>query len=314
MRRLLITGGAGFIGSNFVHLHREGWPEDRLVVIDALTYAGRRENLPPDGFTFVHGDIAQVADVEAAWDVLGTVDAVVHFAAESHVDRSIADPAPFVRTNLLGTQVLLDVARRRGVGLFLHVSTDEVYGTLSPTDPAFTEATPLAPNSPYAASKAGADCLVRAAFHTHGLPTVITRCSNNYGPRQHPEKFIPLLFLRALRRENLPIYGDGQQVRDWVHVDDHNTALTRVLAQARPGAVYNIGGDSERTNLEIARLVCEITGCPTDRITHVADRPGHDRRYAMDIRKIGAELGWRPQRRLEEALVEVERWYREAKR
>lgn len=308
---LLVTGGAGFIGSAFVRRRRAHRPDDRLVVLDALTYAGTRENLAgvPD-IAFVHGDVCdgpRVARILAEH----AVDHVVHLAAESHVDRSIADPDAFVRTNVLGTATLLRAAREAGVRRFLHVSTDEVYGDLAPDAPPWREDAPLAPRSPYSASKAAADHLV-AAFHaTYGLATLITRCTNNYGPRQLPEKLIPLCALAALRGEALPIYGDGRQVRDWIHVDDHCDALERVLDDGRPGAVYHVAGDDPRDNLAVARAILAATGRPESLLTFVTDRLGHDRRYALDASKIARELGFTPRRRLAEALPETVAWYRD---
>jgi dTDP-glucose 4,6-dehydratase len=313
--RLLVTGGAGFIGANFVRRHLERYPDHTLVVLDRLTYAGNLASLAGlderyPGYRFVRGDVASPDDVAAAFDAAqGPLDALVHFAAESHVDRSIDDASPFIHTNVLGTQVLLEAARRRGVGRFLHVSTDEVYGSLGPDDPPFTEETPIAPNSPYAASKAGSDCLVRAYVHTHKLPAVITRCSNNYGPYQFPEKFIPLFITNALENRPLPLYGDGKNVRDWVHVHDHCDALERVLAGGRTGEVYNIGGNCERANIDIARAVCRATARPESLIQLVADRPGHDRRYAMSTARIERELGFRPGRPIEDHLEALVAWY-----
>src|SRR5262249_21423213 len=265
-------------GANYVRRRLGLHHDDTVVVLDRLTYAGNLANLDGldthAGYRFLRGDVAEPKDVEAAFDAAGgTVDAVVHFAAESHVDRSIDDAAPFVHTNLLGTQVLLDVARRRGVGRFLHVSTDEVYGSLAEGAPAFTEASPLLPNSPYAASKAGADCLVRAAAHTFALPAIITRCSNNYGPYQFPEKFLPLFITNALEGQPLPLYGDGGNVRDWLHVDAHCDALEAVLEHGRAGEIYNIGGRCERANIDVARAVCRAIGCAESLIQLVADRP-----------------------------------------
>jgi len=317
MHTLLVTGGAGFIGANFVRSHLDLNPSARMVVMDQLTYAGNLANLDGlaaahPGFRFVRGDVAERADVEAAFDAAdGGVDAVVHFAAESHVDRSIDDATPFVRTNVLGTQVLLDVARRRGVGRFLQVSTDEVYGSLGTTDQGVDESAPLRPNSPYAASKAGSDCLARSYFHTFQVPVVITRCSNNYGPYQFPEKFIPLFITNAFEGMPLPLYGDGRHVRDWLHVRDHCAALEVVLKRGRIGEIYNIGGRCERANIDIARAVCRATGREESLIQLVADRPGHDRRYALDTTKIERELSWRPSRGIEQDLDELVRWYEE---
>ena len=313
---VLITGGAGFIGANFVHMLAELRPDWRIVNLDALTYAGNLENLASvqdrPGYAFVHGDITRGEDVERAFSELGDAKEsyVVHFAAESHVDRSILSGQPFVTTNVVGTQVLLDAARHNGVRRFLHVSTDEVYGSLG-DEGFFTEETPLAPNSPYSASKAGSDVLVRAAHHTHGMDTVTTRCSNNYGPYQFPEKFLPLMIANAREGKAIPVYGDGLYVRDWLFVRDHCEAILAVLEKGRAGEVYNIGGNNERTNLELVRAVLGELGAPESLITHVKDRPGHDRRYAIDASKIRNELGWEPRFRLEEALPLTIRWYQE---
>jgi dTDP-glucose 4,6-dehydratase len=310
--RIVVTGGAGFIGANFVqHLLAEH-PADEVVTLDLLTYAGNLANLEPvmhhPRHRFVRGD---VADPDAVAAVLGEgVDAVVNLAAESHVDRSIADAAVFLRTNVVGTQVLLDAARRAGVGRFLQVSTDEVYGSLGPAG-AFTEESPLRPNSPYAASKAAADLLVRAAHHTHGLDVVVTRCSNNYGPYQFPEKLIPLFITNALADEPLPLYGDGRNVRDWIHVADHCRGLDLVLRRGRSGETYNIGGGNERENAEIAVLILRELDKPRSLIRHVADRPGHDRRYAIDAGKITRELQWAPQHPFADGIVAAIAWYRE---
>jgi dTDP-glucose 4,6-dehydratase len=311
-RSILVTGGAGFIGSNFVHLLLRERPDWRVVNLDLLTYAGNLENLTAvegnSNYVFVQGDIAVAADVARAFEQCEGETAVVHFAAESHVDRSIESGLPFVRTNVLGTQVLLDESRARGVERFLHVSTDEVYGSLGKTGK-FTETTPLAPNSPYSASKAASDLLVRAAFHTHGFPGLITRCSNNYGPWQFPEKLIPLMIANAAESKELPVYGDGQNVRDWLYVEDHCEALLAVLERGTPGEVYNIGGNNEYPNLDIVRLILKTLERPESLIRFVKDRPGHDRRYAIDAAKIGAELGWQPRFRFEQALPLTIRWY-----
>jgi dTDP-glucose 4,6-dehydratase len=312
-RSHLVTGGAGFIGSNFVELVLRQRPDWRVVNLDALTYAGNLENLAAvEGdarYAFVHGDICEPADVARAFTACRGPVSVVHFAAESHVDRSIQSGLPFVRTNVVGTQVLLDEARTRGVERFLHVSTDEVYGSLGASGK-FTEETPLAPNSPYSASKAASDLLVRAACHTHGFPGLITRCSNNYGPYQFPEKLIPLMIANASEDKELPVYGDGQNVRDWLYVEDHCEALLAVLERGRPGEVYNVGGDNEYPNLSIVRLVLATLGKPESLIRFVKDRPGHDRRYAIDAGKIRRELGWTPRWRFEDALPRTIQWYR----
>ncbi len=312
--RLLVTGGAGFIGSNFVRLALdEGWAR-QVVVLDLLTYAGNLENLADvqgaPGFRFVRADVADAAAVDRAVEETGPFDAVVNFAAETHVDRSIDEASAFVRTNVMGTQVLLDVARRRGIARFLQVSTDEVYGTLGPGDPPFSEATPIAPNSPYAASKAAADLLCRAASGTHGQHVVVTRCSNNYGPNQFPEKLIPLFVTNALDDRPLPVYGDGLQVRDWIHVEDHCRGVQAALARGRAGEVYNLGGDGERTNLDITRMVLRLVGAGEHLIAHVGDRRNHDRRYAIDYTKARRDLGWAPRHTLATGLPATVDWYR----
>ncbi len=308
--RLLVTGGAGFIGSNFVRYVLENHAECGIVNLDKLTYAGNLENLSglenDPRHRFVHGDIC---DPVTVGDILENgVDAVVNFAAESHVDRSILEAAEFVRTNIQGTQVLLDASRRHKVGRFLQVSTDEVYGSLGSTG-CFTEKTSLAPNSPYAASKASADLLVRSYHHTHGLPAVVSRCSNNYGPYQFPEKLIPLLITNALAGLPLPIYGDGLYIRDWIHVRDHCAALDTVLQKGRDGEIYNVGSRQEMPNIEIARLILATLNKSEDLITHVKDRPGHDRRYAIDPSRIESELGWRPRIPFALGMRETIGWY-----
>ncbi|MCK6457331.1 MAG: dTDP-glucose 4,6-dehydratase [Phycisphaerae bacterium] len=311
-KRLLVTGGAGFIGSNFVHYLIES-TDVEVVVLDALTYAGNLANLAPVAehprYAFVHADIRDKAKMI---EVMRThrIDAVAHLAAESHVDRSITGPAVFVETNVLGTLNLLQAARETGVQRFLQVGTDEVYGSLGPTG-RFSETTPLDPHSPYSASKAAADHLVSAFWHTYEFPTLITRCSNNYGPYQFPEKMIPLMINNARQDKPLPVYGDGLNVRDWLYVHDHCSALWGVLTRGRPGSVYNIGGDSERTNVEVVREILRLVGKPERLITFVADRPGHDRRYAIDASKIASELGWRPTVTFEEGLARTVAWYRD---
>jgi dTDP-glucose 4,6-dehydratase len=314
---ILVTGGAGFIGSNFVHMLAEIRPGVRVVNLDALTYAGNLENLEPvaknKDNVFVHGDITRPEDVEKAFGAAQTAGgsvSVVHFAAESHVDRSIQSGAPFVLTNVVGTQVLLDASRKHGVSKFVHVSTDEVYGSLGATG-LFTEETPLAPNSPYSASKAGSDLLVRAAVHTHGFPACITRCSNNYGPYQFPEKFLPLMIANATEGKAIPVYGDGLYVRDWLYVRDHCEAILAVLEKGRTGEAYNIGGNNELANIVLVRHVLAALGRPESLITYVKDRPGHDRRYAIDASKIRRELGWSPRFTFETALPATIRWYAE---
>ena len=312
MPTYVVTGGAGFIGSNFVRLALERDAGLRIVTIDLLTYAGNLENLvgvPEDRHTFIRADITDSGAMADA--VPDGADALVNFAAETHVDRSILGPEAFARTNVVGTQVLLDVARDKGVKRFLQVSTDEVYGSLGPDDPAFTEADPLAPSSAYAASKAGADLLVLAAHHTYGQKVLLTRCSNNYGPYQFPEKLIPLMLSNALDDKPLPVYGDGRQVRDWIHTDDHARAILTVLEGGRPGAVYNIGARSERFNIDVVKVILRELGKPESLIQLVKDRPGHDRRYAIDPTRIETELGWRPEVPFEEGLARTIRWYRD---
>jgi len=308
--KIVVTGGAGFIGSNFVRVVLGDRPDWNVVNFDKLTYAGNLENLSDlesdPRYAFVKGDVARRDDVESLID--DSVDAVLNFAAESHVDRSIHDASAFVHANIEGTQVLLDVCRARGVERFLQVSTDEVYGSLGP-EGKFTEATPIAPNSPYSASKAAADLLVRAAHHTHGMDTVITRCSNNYGPYQFPEKLIPLMISNALEERELPVYGDGSNVRDWIYVEDHCRAILAVLEKGRSGDVYNIGSDNEWKNLDIVKLVLSKLDRPESLIRFVKDRPGHDLRYAIDNAKIEGELGWKPATSFEDGIAKTIRWY-----
>jgi dTDP-glucose 4,6-dehydratase len=329
---ILVTGGCGFIGSNFVRqLLLDGTPAvDGVVNLDKLTYAGNPANLADVAgdrrYTFVHGDIGDEALVSGLLSK-HKVGAIVNFAAESHVDRSIDSPEPFVQTNVVGTLRLLNAARRHWAGLagaekdsfrFLHISTDEVYGTLGPNDPAFTEETAFAPNSPYAASKAASDHLVRSYHHTFGLPTLTTNCSNNYGPLHFPEKLFPLVILNALDGRPLPIYGDGQQIRDWLYVGDHCRAISLVLQRGRPGETYNVGGLNECTNIKVVKLICTLLderaprkdGKPySGQIEFVRDRPGHDRRYAIDCSKIQRELGWRPAESFETGLAKTVDWF-----
>ncbi|MHC4810094.1 MAG: dTDP-glucose 4,6-dehydratase [Planctomycetota bacterium] len=318
-QRILVTGGCGFIGSNLVRMLRRERPDAEVVNLDALTYAGNPANLADleddPGYRFIHGDIRDRATVDQAMD---GCDAVMHLAAESHVDRSIIDSLPFVRTNVEGTQVLLDAARARAgsgtpVRRFLHVSTDEVYGQLPLDRPdlLFTESTPLAPSSPYSASKAASDMLALAAHHTHGLPVVVTRCSNNFGPYQYPEKVIPLFVTNLMEGATVPLYGDGRNVRDWLHVEDHCEALLAVAERGTDGGVYNIGGNNERSNLELTRTILELMGLGEDRIVRVADRLGHDLRYAIDATRMREELGWEPTRSAwPDALMATIEWYR----
>jgi dTDP-glucose 4,6-dehydratase len=310
--KLLVTGGCGFIGSNFVLYLLETHPDVSIINLDLLTYAGNFENLQdtaPYGerHRFVRGDIADRELVDGLMSE--KPHAVVNFAAESHVDRSILDASAFVKTNVLGTQVLLDSCRAHGIGRFLQISTDEVYGSLGPSDEAFTEKHQLAPNSPYAASKAAADLLVRAYHKTHGLEVVITRCSNNYGPYQFPEKLIPLMISNALQDKDLPVYGDGLNVRDWIHVVDHCRAVDLVLRKGASGEIYNIGGNNEYPNIDIVKHILARLRKPDSLLKYVKDRPGHDRRYAMDASKLTAELGWEPAISFEDGMNQTISWY-----
>jgi len=327
-RSIVITGGAGFIGSNFVHHWCENYPEDRVIVLDALTYAGNLNNLGTlkdrKNFRFLQGDICDQALVDELF-AGENIDTVAHFAAESHVDRSILGPGAFVQTNVVGTFTLLESFRQHWLSnhqpdkyRFLHVSTDEVYGSLGVDDPAFTETTPYAPNSPYSASKAGSDHLARAYFHTYGMPTIITNCSNNYGSYHFPEKLIPLMCINILLGKPLPVYGDGQNVRDWLYVRDHCQALDTVIHKGKVGETYNIGGNNEVKNIDLVRMLCELMDelapdLPVkpaqNLITFVKDRPGHDRRYAIDASKIRTELGWQPQETVEGGLRKTIQWY-----
>lgn len=314
IQRILVTGAAGFIGSNFLHLLAEHRPQYQLVAFDKLTYAGNLENIQPlidaGQCEFVQGDIC---DRQAVEQQLASCDAVVHFAAESHVDRSIQDASPFTITNVLGTQTLLDVAVKQKLGRFVHVSTDEVYGSLPLDRPdlAFSETTPLEPNSPYAASKAASDLMVGAYHHTFGLDAVITRCSNNFGPFQFPEKVIPLFVTNLIDGKKVPLYGDGLNVRDWLHVLDHCEAILTVLEKGTSGEVYNIGGNNERANIELTKMILEQMGCGEQMIEPVPDRLGHDRRYAIDPTKIKTELGWQPTRSAwPDALADTIDWYK----
>ena len=327
-RSIVITGGAGFIGSNFVHHWCENYPEDRVIVLDALTYAGNLHNLATlkdrKNFRFLQGDICDRALVDELF-ASENIDTVAHFAAESHVDRSILGPGAFVQTNVVGTFTLLESFRQHWLSnhqpdnyRFLHVSTDEVYGSLGLDDPAFTETTPYAPNSPYSASKAGSDHLARAYFHTYGIPTIITNCSNNYGSYHFPEKLIPLMCINILLGKPLPVYGDGQNVRDWLYVRDHCQALDTVIHKGKAGETYNIGGNNEVKNIDLVRMLCDLMDelapdLPVkpaqNLITFVRDRPGHDRRYAIDATKIRTELGWQPEETVEGGLRKTIQWY-----
>ena len=311
---ILVTGGAGFIGANFVHYQLKEHPEDRVVCLDALTYAGNLENLTEalqnPRFRFVKGDIADRETVNALFEE-EKPDIVVNFAAESHVDRSITQPELFLHTNILGTQVLMDACRKVGVGRYHQVSTDEVYGDLPLDRPDlfFTEDTPIHTSSPYSASKASADLLVLAYYRTFHLPVSITRCSNNYGPYHFPEKLIPLMITRALNDQSLPVYGKGENIRDWLYVEDHCAAIDLVMRKGREGEVYNVGGHNEHTNLEVVKTVLRELGKPESLITFVTDRPGHDRRYAIDPGKIHAELGWLPRTSFDDGIRQTVRWY-----
>ncbi len=327
MKNVLVTGGAGFIGSNFVRYILEADPQVQIINLDALTYAGSLENLKDlpnaDHHTFVQGDICNRDFVR---DLLRQhqIDTIIHFAAETHVDRSILGPEPFIQTNVIGTFTLLEAARQywqveNALSLdqvrFHHVSTDEVYGTLAPDDPAFSEITPYAPNSPYAASKASSDHLVRSYNHTYQLPVTISNCSNNYGPRQFPEKLIPLVILNALTGKHLPVYGDGQQIRDWLFVTDHCEAIHKIVVDGKPGETYNIGGNNQPANLTIIETICDLLDelqplaePHRSLIKFVTDRPGHDRRYAMNISKIERDLGWKPRHSLTDGLLATVQW------
>jgi dTDP-glucose 4,6-dehydratase len=314
IKRILVTGGCGFIGANFIRYELTTNPEIEITNLDALTYAGNPDNLAEIStdrrYRFVRGDVADKVPV-AELIAQGNFDAIVHFAAESHVDRSINDATPFLHTNVVGTQCLLDAARAANVPRYVQVSTDEVYGTLQPHDPPFTETTPLAPNSPYAASKASADLLVRAAHHTFGLQTVITRCSNNYGPYQFPEKLIPLFITNALAGIPVPVYGDGRQVRDWIHVLDHCRGVDAALRRGRAGESYNFGGKSERYNIDVTRTILALCGKTESLINYVTDRPGHDRRYAIDCTKAERELDWHPTVTFEKGIATTVKWYQD---
>ena len=309
--KILVTGGAGFIGSNFIRSLLQGGRGYQIINLDKLTYAGNLENLSDldhlPNYEFVRGDICDGNLVDR---LLGSaVEGIVNFAAESHVDRSLYEPDVFIQTNVVGVQILLHAAMRHRVKKFVQVSTDEVYGSLAPQDPCFREDCPLAPNSPYSASKAAGDLLARSYFKTYGFPVVVTRCSNNYGAYQFPEKLIPLFVTNALENKPLPVYGDGLNVRDWIHVEDHCRALEMILEKGVPGEFYNIGGEGERTNLQITQAILRILGKSDSMIQYVTDRPGHDRRYAIDFSKIRKEIGWKPKYSLEEGLNQTVHWY-----
>lgn len=310
---LLVTGGAGFIGSNFVRYWLNNHPDDKITNLDALTYAGNAENirgLDADHHIFIHGDIRDSATVERAMD---GVEVVVHFAAESHVDRSIDGARIFLETNILGTHTLLEEVRRRGeqIKRFHHISTDEVFGTLNiNSTEKFHEETPYDPRSPYSASKAASDHIVRSYFHTHGTPVTISNCSNNYGPYHFPEKLIPLMIVNAMRDIPLPVYGDGMNIRDWIHVEDHCAGIEAVLSKGKIGETYCLGGNAERHNIDVVKQILELTGKPESLIKYVEDRKGHDRRYAIDSSKAKKELGWVPKKTFEQGLKETVEWYR----
>ena len=308
--KLLVTGGAGFIGSNFIHYWTTTHPQDEIINFDKLTYAGNLENVKNlennTNYIFIKGDIC---DRDFVFEVAKEVDVIVHFAAESHVDRSILDPAAFTRTNVLGTQVLLDAAREFNKR-FHHVSTDEVFGALRPNDPPFTEKTPYDPKSPYSASKAASDHLVRAYYHTYGLEATISNCSNNYGPYHFPEKLIPLFITNLLEGKKVPVYGDGMQVRDWIYVEDHARGIDFILQKGKIGDTYCLGGDREIPNLELTKRLLDLTGRDQSFVEHVKDRPGHDRRYAIDFTKAKTELGWEPLTTLEDGLQKTVEWYK----
>lgn len=307
----LITGGAGFIGLNFVKLLLQD-ADVRLTVFDKLTYASHPEEMDEllklSHFRFIQGDITLQHELDQAFDEV--YDAIIHFAAESHVDRSIESAEPFIQTNVLGTYRMLEAVLKGKAKKLIHISTDEVYGDLEPDDPAFTEQTPLSPNNPYSASKASSDLLVKSYIHTHQLPAIITRCSNNYGPYQHEEKLIPTIIRKAVNGENIPIYGDGQQIRDWLYVEDHARAVKQVLEMGTAGQVYNIGGGNEKTNLDLTKTILSQLGISHDQIAFIQDRKGHDRRYAIDASKLKGELGWTQETSFEEGIEKTINWYR----
>ncbi len=309
MTRILVTGGAGFIGSNFLKYMVSKYPDYHFINLDSLTYCGNLENLKDiedkENYSFVKGDIR---DSKLVSNIISDCDYIINFAAESHVDRSIEDPEIFIKSNVLGTQVLLDMAKKHNIKKYLQISTDEVYGSL-PKEGYFTETTPLQPNSPYSASKAGADLMVRAYHNTFDLPVNITRCSNNYGPYQFPEKLIPLMISNALEDKPLPVYGDGLNIRDWLHVYDHCTAIDLVLHKGKTGEVYNIGGNNEKTNIDIVKLILKELDKSESLIKFVKDRLGHDRRYAIDSAKIQTELNWKPKYTFENGIIETINWY-----
>lgn len=308
--KLLVTGGAGFIGSNFIHYWLKNYPTDKLVNLDLLTYAGNLDNLADlkgqENYEFVQGDIGDEALVN---DLVRGIDLIVHFAAESHVDRSIKNSADFIKTNVEGTRVLLEAAKNNGNIRFHHISTDEVYGSLGPEDQKFNEETPYDPRSPYSASKAASDHLVRAYYHTYKLPVTISNCSNNYGPYQYPEKLIPLFVTNLLIGKKVPVYGAGKNIRDWIHVNDHNRGVDLIIKKGRIGETYCLGGNSEKTNLEITKLILDLMGQKEEMVEHVADRLGHDLRYAIDYSKAQRELGFEPLVKFEDGLKKTIEWY-----
>ncbi len=310
--KILVTGGAGFIGSNFIHFWLKNHPEDFIVNLDALTYAGNLDNLASlannSNYQFIKGDIT---DERVVNEAVQGVDLIVHFAAESHVDRSIKDSGAFIHTNVEGTRVLLEAAKNNGLIRFHHISTDEVFGALAFDDPKFNEKTPYDPRSPYSASKAASDHLVRAYFHTHGLPITISNCSNNYGPYQFPEKLIPLFVTNLIEGKKVPVYGEGKNIRDWIHVDDHNRGVESIIKAGKIGETYCLGGDSEKTNLEITENILTLMGYGPEMIERVLDRPGHDLRYAIDFAKAERELGWRPIINFENGLAQTIKWYQQ---
>ncbi|MFZ2310732.1 MAG: dTDP-glucose 4,6-dehydratase [Patescibacteria group bacterium] len=312
--KLLVTGGAGFIGSNFIHYWLENHPDDYIINLDALTYAGNLDNLSAvegyPNYQFVHGNIC---DANLVGQIVPEVDVIVHFAAESHVDRSILNSADFIKTNVEGTRVLLEAAKNNGLKRFHHVSTDEVFGALSFDSPKFSENTPYDPRSPYSASKAASDHLVRAYYHTYGLPVTISNCSNNYGPYQYPEKLIPLFITNLMTGKKVTVYGEGQNIRDWIHVDDHNRGLDLILKKGKIGETYCLGGNSERSNLEITRDILALMGRGEEMIDYVTDRPGHDLRYAIDFSKTKQDLGFEPLISFEDGLASTVNWYKNNK-
>lgn len=309
--RILVTGGAGFIGSNFIRYILSNYPKDKIVNLDALTYAGNLENLKDiqdnPNYKFVHGDIMDGVLIN---ELMKDTDVVVHFAAESHVDRSILDSTAFVRTNINGTLILLDAAKNNGNVRFHHISTDEVFGSLGPDDTPFNENTNYDPRSPYSASKASSDHLVCAYYHTHGLPVTISNCSNNYGPYQFPEKLIPLFVTNLIDDQKIPVYGTGENIRDWLHVEDHCRAIDMIVRDGKIGETYCIGGDAEKTNMEITKIILQKMNCDEEMIEYVEDRKGHDKRYAIDFTKIKEELGWEPQITFEQGLSDTVDWYK----